>query len=97
MAEITRLEKIADKYIEDYLKDHPINDFSLETDLEEYTENIEGKSEILQEYLKSERSRTIEAEADIKSRNTLDSKPGLSDVLLEIYNLFVLIIDSLAS
>jgi hypothetical protein len=51
MTGVSRLEKIADEYIEDYLKDHPINDFSLESDLEEYTENIQGKNETLQEYL----------------------------------------------
>jgi hypothetical protein len=64
MTEVTRLEKIADGYIEDYLRDHPINDFSLETDIGEYTENIPGlnKDEILEEYLKSEKSSIIEDE-----------------------------------
>jgi hypothetical protein len=68
MTEVTRLEKIADDYIKDYLLDHPINDFSLESDLEEYTENVPSfdKNEILQEYLKSGKSSTIEDEIHSK-------------------------------
>ena len=34
MTEIIKLEKIADGYVEDYLRDHPVNDFRLETDIE---------------------------------------------------------------
>ena len=84
MTEVTRLEKIADDYIEDYLRDHPINDFSLESDLEEYTENILGlnKDETLQEYLKSEKSNTIEAEIHSKLDIDTDDIETLNTILL---------------
>jgi hypothetical protein len=38
---ITRLEKIADSFIDDYLKDHPIMFYSIDVELKEYLVNIE--------------------------------------------------------
>jgi hypothetical protein len=59
MSEITRLEKIANNFIETYLRDNPVMIFSLDTELESYTEDIEelndekSRTEILREYLKN--------------------------------------------
>ena len=84
MTEVTRLEKIADDYIEEYLRDHPINDFSLETDIEEYMENFPdlNKDETLQEYLKSKKSNTIEVE--------IHSKLGIDTYDIETLNTILL-------
>jgi hypothetical protein len=59
MTEITRLEKIANNFIETYLRDNPVMTFSLATELESFTEDIEelndekSRAEILTEYFKN--------------------------------------------
>ena len=59
MTERTRLEKIANNFIETYLRDNPIMIFSLDTELESYAKDIEelndekSRAEILTEYLKN--------------------------------------------
>lgn len=41
MNTISRLEKIADSFIDDYLGDHPIMFYLLKDELDEYLESIE--------------------------------------------------------
>ena len=41
MTEITRLQKIANNFIETYLRDNPVMTFSLATELESHIEDIE--------------------------------------------------------
>jgi hypothetical protein len=68
MPEETRLEKIADDFIETYLRDHPVMIYTLDTELKEYIQNIEelkniiSVNEILREYSKSEKKKTIDEE-----------------------------------
>ena len=50
MTEITRLQKIANNFIETYLRDNPVMIFSLDTELESYAKDIEE--------LNDEKSRT---------------------------------------
>ena len=66
------------------MRDHPINDFSLETDIEEYMENFPdlNKDETLQEYLKSKKSNTIEVE--------IHSKLGIDTYDIETLNTILL-------
>ena len=65
MSESTRLEKIADDFIETYLRGHPVMIYSLNTELEEYVENIKElknnatADEILKEYLKSKKKKLL--------------------------------------
>lgn len=62
----TRLEKVADSFIESYLKDHPIMFYSLDTELEEYLdteEKLTGASvinEILKQYRKSGKKTVVD-------------------------------------
>jgi hypothetical protein len=78
MSESTRLEKIADDFIETYLRDHPVMIYSLDTELEEYIENIQElknsitANEIRQEYSKSKKKKTIDEEINNELINAGD-------------------------
>ena len=54
MAEKTRLEEIADDFIENYLRNNPVMIYSLDMVLEDYVQNIEGiDDDKRREYLRS--------------------------------------------
>ncbi len=87
----TRLEEIADNFIEDYLKDHPAMILSLDTEIEEYIENKELDKDIdriLQEYWerKTNDEKTIELLDQLNKglyEESTDSEIGNSNLLLE--------------
>jgi hypothetical protein len=92
MADEIRLEKIADDFVEIYLKEHPVMIYSLDNEIEEYVEN-EGLSkirdDILREYLeiKTNDRKIIDERINILDKTVYvrdnKSKLGNSILLLE--------------
>ena len=70
MVEATRLEKAADRLIEDYLRDHPIMVYGLDNELKEYAEDVPELNdkirlnEIMLEYMNSEKGKDIQEDVN---------------------------------
>jgi hypothetical protein len=68
VTEITKLEELADRFIDSYLKDHPIMIYILDGELEEFLEDVEELknqeylNQILQDYFKTEKKKVIDQE-----------------------------------
>jgi hypothetical protein len=61
----TRLEKIADDFLEEYLRNNPVMIYSLENQLEDYVLNIEGINDKRDEISKEHyRNRGLDKEVD---------------------------------
>ena len=70
MVEATRLEKAADGFIENYLRDHPIMVYELDNELKEYAEDVPELNdkirlnEIMLEYMNSEKGKDIQEDVN---------------------------------
>jgi hypothetical protein len=92
MADEIRLEKIADDFVEIYLKEHPVMIYSLDTEIKEYVENeglSKNRDDILREYLERKTSdrKIIDERINILDKTVYvrdnKSKLGNSILLLE--------------
>lgn len=78
MIQITRLEELANRFIDTSLRDRPISIDSLDAELVEYVESVpelmndHPLNNILQEYSKSERKKVIDEEINNELINAAD-------------------------